>query len=293
MRRVALEDLAGPSRYGEMRDAFRRRIIALKRDRRVAVGDRVTLVFENFDTVLFERRRCCTPSACPPLDRVREGSRSTRAAARRTAVGDDVDQITEQPDIAAELHRLISGIDEHLSLRVGDASIAARFGPGRSTGGSCPRCNTCASRWARRRRGPSPAGDVPIEFRIDHPNYEARAMLTPASARASPAIWAGVEPGRGQGPQHRPRATRQLDATLRVLLGRPASDRRAGLPRGARQAARGDRGTVYRNLGKLLAAERDVVHVHDRYARYDARRPARPLRLHALHDAARRRARTG
>ena len=68
MRRVGLEDLAGPSRYGEMRDEFRRRIIALKRDRRVAVGDRVTLVFENFDTVLFQTQEMLHAERITDLD---------------------------------------------------------------------------------------------------------------------------------------------------------------------------------------------------------------------------------
>lgn len=76
-----------------------------------------------------------------------------------------------------------------------------------------------------------------------------------------------------QPPASRPRATRQLEATLRVLA---ASDRhpsaeqiyhavRAQLPAVSR-------GTVYRNLAKLLGAEQvRLVHVHDRSARYDAR----------------------
>jgi len=71
----------------------------------------------------------------------------------------------------------------------------------------------------------------------------------------------------------RPRATRQLEATLRVLESsqqHPSAEQifhavRAELPAVSR-------GTVYRNLGKLLAAERvRLVHVHDRSARYDAR----------------------
>jgi Fur family peroxide stress response transcriptional regulator len=71
----------------------------------------------------------------------------------------------------------------------------------------------------------------------------------------------------------RTRATRQLDATLRVLMlsdAHPTAEQvfhavRAELPAVGR-------GTVYRNLGKLVAAERvRLVHVHDRCARYDAR----------------------
>jgi hypothetical protein len=37
-----------------VRDEFRRRIMELKKHRRVTVGDRVTLVFENRDTLRFQ-----------------------------------------------------------------------------------------------------------------------------------------------------------------------------------------------------------------------------------------------
>jgi len=71
----------------------------------------------------------------------------------------------------------------------------------------------------------------------------------------------------------RPRATRQLDATLRVLF----DSREHPTAEQVYQAVRAElpavgRGTVYRNLQKLLLTGRArLVHVHDRAARYDAR----------------------
>jgi hypothetical protein len=192
MRRVALEDLAGPTRYGEMREQFRRRIIALKRDRRVAVGDRVTLVFENFDTVLFQTQEMLHVEHITDLDRVRE----ELAVYNELLPGADelsatmLIEITEQSDIAAELRRLI-GIDEHLSLRVGEESFAALFEPGRST-----EEKLSAVQYVRFRLSPSAArafarDDVAIEIRIDHPNYAARTTLTPGQ-RASLAADLGA-----------------------------------------------------------------------------------------------------
>ena len=54
MRRVGLDDLTGPGRYAATRDENRRRIIEIKKHRRVSVGDRVTLVFENRHTLIFQ-----------------------------------------------------------------------------------------------------------------------------------------------------------------------------------------------------------------------------------------------
>lgn len=185
MRRVALEDLAGPSRYGEMRDQFRRRIIALKRDRRIAVGDRVTLVFENFDTILFQTQEMLHVERITDLDRVREELEvyNELLPGENELSATLLIEITEQPDIAAELHRLI-GIDEHLSLRVGDEAIAARFEPGRSTEEKLSAVQYVRFQLAPATARAFAAPDVPIEIRIDHPNYEARATLTPGQ-RAS------------------------------------------------------------------------------------------------------------
>jgi len=71
----------------------------------------------------------------------------------------------------------------------------------------------------------------------------------------------------------RRRATRQLDATFRVL----AESTQHPTAEQVYQAVRADlpaigRGTVYRNLTKLVSAGSvRLVHVHDRSARYDAR----------------------
>ena len=53
-RKLRLEDIEDLRHYGRGREEFRRRIIALKRLRRVAVGPVVTVVFENRDTVRFQ-----------------------------------------------------------------------------------------------------------------------------------------------------------------------------------------------------------------------------------------------
>src|SRR5688572_13421528 len=54
MKPIALSDIKGPVIYAGMRDDFRRRIIELKQHRRISVGDRVTLVFENRHTLMFQ-----------------------------------------------------------------------------------------------------------------------------------------------------------------------------------------------------------------------------------------------
>jgi hypothetical protein len=54
VRPLVLDDIEDLRTYERGRDAFRRRIIELKRRRRVSVGPLVTFVFENRDTVRFQ-----------------------------------------------------------------------------------------------------------------------------------------------------------------------------------------------------------------------------------------------
>lgn len=185
MRKVSLEDIAGPSRYGEMRDEFRQRIIALKRHRRVSVGDLVTLVFENFDTVLFQTQEMLHVERITDLDRVRE----ELAVYNELLPGQDelsatlLIEITEQAAVAERLRRLI-GIDEHVCLRVGGAAFRAHFEPGRSTAEKLS-----AVQYVRFRLSPEAVADfvsggVEIELTIDHPDYQASTTLD-AHQRAS------------------------------------------------------------------------------------------------------------
>ncbi len=54
MNSLTQQDLIPPAEYEQQRDAFRRRIIDLKRHRRISIGALVTLVFENRDTLQFQ-----------------------------------------------------------------------------------------------------------------------------------------------------------------------------------------------------------------------------------------------
>lgn len=54
MNPLTQQDLLSPADYERERDAFRQRIIALKRRRRIEVGGKISLVFENRETLLFQ-----------------------------------------------------------------------------------------------------------------------------------------------------------------------------------------------------------------------------------------------
>ena len=54
MRKLTVDDIVDLRAYERERDDFRARVIALKKPRRIALGDLITIVFENTDTMRFQ-----------------------------------------------------------------------------------------------------------------------------------------------------------------------------------------------------------------------------------------------
>ncbi len=54
MKMLTHDELTPPDEYERQRDVYRQTIIALKRRRRITIGDKVTLVFENRETLRFQ-----------------------------------------------------------------------------------------------------------------------------------------------------------------------------------------------------------------------------------------------
>ncbi len=59
MRRIELADVRNIYEYEKIRDGVRRQIIDLKRCRRVRVGEYLSFLFENRETVLFQIQEMC------------------------------------------------------------------------------------------------------------------------------------------------------------------------------------------------------------------------------------------
>jgi len=186
MKKVTLDEIQGPERYERMRDDFRRHIIAMKKNRRVTVGEYITFVFENHETVLFQIQEMLRAERITDLDKVRfevevynelipeEGELSSTMLI----------EITEPERIRPELVRLL-GIDKAVSLQIGDRfTIPAVFEAGRSK-----EDNLSAVQYVRFPL-PSEAREaflderLPARLVINHPNYQAATEL-PADVRRS------------------------------------------------------------------------------------------------------------
>ena len=177
MKKVVLDDITGLAAYEKVRDNFRRRIIELKQARRVAVGDKVTLVFENRDTVIFQIQEMVRAERIVDLDKIRE-----EIEVYNELIPEPGElsatlflEIEDQTHIREELLKFL-GIDETVYLKVGSHSIHARFEAGHSKEDKISAVQYVKFPFSEEARMALVKGEE-AEFVIDHPNYKARALV--------------------------------------------------------------------------------------------------------------------
>jgi uncharacterized protein DUF3501 len=186
MKKVSLDEIAGLERYEQIRQDFRRRIIDMKKSRRVAVGDQITFVFENHDSMLFQIQEMLRAERIVDLDRVRAELEVYNALIPEPGElsATMLIEITEADRIREQLVRLI-GIDEAVRLEIGShAPIHAQFEPGRSKEDKLSAVQYVRFALDGDTRQAFIHGADPVRLIIDHPNYQHTAVLDAAVRRA-------------------------------------------------------------------------------------------------------------
>jgi hypothetical protein len=188
MDRVALSEIRDIAQYERVREAERARIIEKKRPRRVALGENLTLLFENHDTVLFQ---------------VQEMMRTERIV-EPAKIQDEIDTynalIPEPGELSATLFieipgiarmstedmraavKQFQGLDEgHIRLEVGDHVMPAVF-----EGGHTAEEKMAAVHYVRfvvpeAARSVLSEASAPARLVSTHPHHPATAELSPAT----------------------------------------------------------------------------------------------------------------
>lgn len=185
MRKVRLDDLIGLKEYEQIRPRFRERIIAHKRARRVHLGPEMTLVFEDHDTVLSQvqemlrAERITLPSAVAEELAVYNDLVPEDGGLSATLMIEVVD-----PEERERRRRELVGLDEALSLELGDVTIRASFDAlGRFDDRvAAVRFVSFALPPDGRERLLDPA--TAVSLRVHHPRYEATATLSDEARRS-------------------------------------------------------------------------------------------------------------
>ncbi len=180
MKKVQLSEVLNIAEYEKVRDDFRRRIIELKKKRRLAVGSRVTFVFENHETI---------------LSQIQEMMRAERLV-HDDAIQHEIDtynqllpdenelsatmfiELPDQSSIREEItkfHGANSG--EVTYLEIGDEKLPGVFAAGQSDDRRISAVQYVRFRFSDRQREAFVTGIKPVKLVINHPNYKHSAAI--------------------------------------------------------------------------------------------------------------------
>jgi Protein of unknown function (DUF3501) len=183
MNKVVLSEILDIAQYEKARDAFRRRVIELKKKRHLPVGPMVTFVFENHDTVLFQ---------------IQEMMRAERIV-NDDAIQHEIDtynqllpgenelaatMLIELPDAArireeiTKFHGVNTG--DVTYIQIGDERAPGVFDAGQSDERRISAVQYVRFRFDDAQREAFTTGAKETRLVIDHPNYRHEALIAGA-----------------------------------------------------------------------------------------------------------------
>ena len=191
VRPITRHYIKGPELYGPIRDDYRHHVIEMKRPRRVLIGDRVSLVFENRHTLSLQIEEICRAKNLTRDDQIQDEiavynqlmpTESSLSATLFIELPGNAD-----PYVA--LKNLV-GLDEHVVLHIGPHAIRAAFEAGRSSEGKISAVQYTRYPLSREARAALETPGTAIAVEIDHPNYRHRVTCTEATRASLAADYA-------------------------------------------------------------------------------------------------------
>lgn len=167
------------TQYAARRPEVRARAIAHKKNRRIPVGDLITLLFEDRETLQFQTQEMVFAERISDPDAV-QAELDTYNPLLPSSHSLSATLFIEIPDMAtlkAELPRLV-GIENAVSLQVGDATV-----PGVGEGGRSREDYTSTVHYLRftmddEQRDAFRDPAVAVELSVDHPNYSESTPIS-------------------------------------------------------------------------------------------------------------------
>lgn len=186
MKKIAIDDLMGLAAYEKVRPQFRQEIIDYKKHRRLSVGDRISLVFEDRKTVLFQIQEMIRAEKITDLDKIKE-----EVDVYNALIPDPGElsatfliEIEEQSNIRNDLLKF-SGIDEAVYLQIGKKhKVRAIFEEGHSKEDKISAVQYVRFHLTPEEREAFIAGREESFLSVEHSNYQARAKI-PEETRES------------------------------------------------------------------------------------------------------------
>jgi Protein of unknown function (DUF3501) len=186
VEKIALADVRNLVEYEKVREKERAAVIALKQDRRVPVGENLTLLFENRETVLFQVQEMVR------TERLVEDARIQRELDIYNALLPGPGELSatlfieipglvhlSQDEVRRRVNRF-QGLDRHVALVVGDVRLPARFEREHGTEEKMAAVQYLRFTLNAEARQALADRARPARLVVDHPKYRAEAVLGPA-----------------------------------------------------------------------------------------------------------------
>ena len=189
MRTVDASEVKDLVAYEKVRDAIRARHIELTRNRRISVGDNISLLFENRVTVLFQIQELVRTERIVDEAKLQQEVDSYNALVpaadelSATLFIEIPELVTMSPGRVRETVNRFQGLDRDgvIWLRVGpDVSLPARFEAGHSNEEKMAAVHYLRFADPPAARAALADSSRPATLVVDHPSYKAQAPLSAA-----------------------------------------------------------------------------------------------------------------
>jgi hypothetical protein len=189
MARLTLADVKDLTAYEKERDERRARVIALKARRRLQVGDNLSLLFENRETVLFQVQEMVRTERIVHDSKIQEeldaynpllpggGELSATLFIEIPGI------VTMTDDQVRQAVNRFQGLDTAVRLRIGAESVTARFESGHTKEEKMAAVQYIRFAVPQALRPDLSDPARPAAVVVDHPNYQAETPLSADTRR--------------------------------------------------------------------------------------------------------------
>jgi hypothetical protein len=180
MRKLTVDDIADHRAYERERDAFQRHIIDLKRRRRIALGDLLSIVFENTDTMRWQVQEMARAERMLTDEAIAE-----EVTIYNELIPDDGElsgtlfiELTDDAKLREWLPKFVN-VEHHVHFQLGDGSRVDAVPEDEER---LTRDDVTATvhylkfRFSAEERAAFATG--PVRIVVDHPEYQATTELT-------------------------------------------------------------------------------------------------------------------
>ena len=183
MKKIELSEVKNKYEYEKIREDFRRYIIDLKKKRRVEVGNRVSLVFENRDTVLFQIQEMMRAERMVDDNEIKfEVDTYNELIPERNELSATLFIEVDDPQLLRPVLDSFIGLDRgnHVYLEIGNKhKIYAEFEECHSKDDRISAVHFIKFKFKPEQIEDFKNFENEVKIVIDHPNYKAFSIISP------------------------------------------------------------------------------------------------------------------